>query len=1468
LGANWNESFDIKLYTTLDGSQAIIKEGDGTLDHFTYSNGVYSAETGLFITLQKLGDNTWKATTKDNIQYSFDSSLKLYKITDLNGNYLQYAYNPNGTINTITSSANEVLSFAYYTASDNSGAWTGLLKSITLPTISTDSTQRVFNYSYNSNKQLISRSSILSDSRNWMEQFGYNASGLLSSVTDGNGNQTSLQYDVNNRVNQVNYPTVNNYTEYLQYIYNISSTSVKNQLGQGSTYYYDINGLVSKTTDALGHDTNYIYDTSKYLVTQEYYYNFINGINTLITWNYAYDSKGNLTTSIDPLGHYTCYEYNSLNEITFKHVKNTDNVTDFAETQYQYDNIGNLTTEIEPDLDKTVYTYNGFGLVATESSFPYYANAQGGYMLAPRTSVTYTYDPIHHWLIQTTKPSGLSTKTLKFDGLGNPIYLEDENGNISKTGYDSLGDDIIDYQAISGVSESNPDSANWSSDPKTSNSYDLDGNTTKSISETGLETDNYYDALNRVFKTIVDPTGKNAISTEAYSYDSNGNYIDTSTDLTTGIVNSDYYNALNQEVKSVSSDSTTTYICDNVGNRIDSSTSTVGDNVINETINKFDVLGRITDTYEDAMASDIHSTMLYDILSNVTERNDGKGSDTLSVYNNNSKLQSEILSKNGNQYTTTYLYNVSDGSGNTYNSITDDNGTQQTYFNSDGDEIKEIDALSNGTTYTTLFNNSNSSSPTEDVYVGSSNQRDLSHNQYDTSAGTNNLVLSQMPASQSVSCAYNPVNVPQTEKYESDSIDRYVYAYDVFGNLKNVKDNINSLETNYTYDGANRLSTVVEGPIGLLNPTHTYSIGYSNGNISTISESINGQSLGTNYTYYDNNNLKTTAFSYGSNSTSKTEWLYDDYNRMSTQNVYDDSTNKIFSTSILYTENSNDTSYISSVENKQVTQNGFDKTLTYGYNNNAIKSITSVWDGTNLITYSYDDRERLIRENNQGAGKTWTWEYYQDGTTHGGNIHYKREYSYTTNDDPGTPSSTITYAYNDSQGWTDLLTSYNGNAITYYSGSGNPQSDGIWTYSWEAGHNLIGLSKTGTNVSFTYNQDGIRTSKAINNITTKYTLVNGCVTSATTGTNVVYFRYDSNGSPISMETGGIEYYYFKDAQSDIIGMFDHNGNVVVQYTYDAWGKLLSETDGNGNDKMSDPNFIGNTNPYRYRGYWYDEYDYSSGFGLYYLQSRYYNPLWDRFINADTADNANDNMFSYCRNNPVTNVDPTGEGSVTTAGLYRFISIHDDLPDSTTKSYTTHYGDDCYGGDQQWYMPDKFKVSHGCGSVAAANITCYYAQYYSSLSKLYKYSTLNASDFKKHMLDVYKYVGWPWSITDVLNGLKTFGKTRGVKFGINNAGASSSATLDQSVAFIENGLNSDNPVILLTEKIYNNYDQIPQWHYMTITAIQDDTSTSTRKVTIAVSSWGLCYYFDYICLYNGTHKHGPLHYSGTGFLSRP
>ena len=126
------------------------------------------------------------------------------------------------------------------------------------------------------------------------------------------------------------------------------------------------------------------------------------------------------------------------------------------------------------------------------------------------------------------------------------------------------------------------------------------------------------------------------------------------------------------------------------------------------------------------------------------------------------------------------------------------------------------------------------------------------------------------------------------------------------------------------------------------------------------------------------------------------------------------------------------------------------------------------------------------------------------------------------------------------------------------------------------------------------------------------------------------FLYDESGSPYSFIYNGTQYYYVKNLQGDVVKILNASGSVVANYSYDAWGKVTSSG-----------NVVGQYNPIRYRGYYYD-----TETGFYYLQSRYYDPTIKRFINADGYINANGdflgfNMFAYCGNNPIARFDDGG-----------------------------------------------------------------------------------------------------------------------------------------------------------------------------------------------------------------------------------
>lgn len=279
--------------------------------------------------------------------------------------------------------------------------------------------------------------------------------------------------------------------------------------------------------------------------------------------------------------------------------------------------------------------------------------------------------------------------------------------------------------------------------------------------------------------------------------------------------------------------------------------------------------------------------------------------------------------------------------------------------------------------------------------------------------------------------------------------------------------------------------------------------------------------------------------------------------------------------------------------------------------------------------YTYDSLNRLVQSDVDRNLQAYRYTYSYDA---GGNL-VSRNY-YTFDDFGPVLEETDTYTYA-SSGWKDLLVAYNGEPITY-DAIGNPLSYyGGRSFTWE-GRELQTFTNGTSTASYVYNENGIRTQKTVDGVTTSF-LVDGSTIRFSLSNNLrLWFLYYGD-ELVGFKSGNDTYYYLKNLQGDIIQIVDGDGNVVVEYEYDDWGKVLSVTG-------TLAGTVGVQNPFRYRGYYYDEES-----GLYYLNSRYYDPETGRFISADEIAylgpdglSLSFNLFVYCGNNPVMGYDPMGE----------------------------------------------------------------------------------------------------------------------------------------------------------------------------------------------------------------------------------
>ena len=441
----------------------------------------------------------------------------------------------------------------------------------------------------------------------------------------------------------------------------------------------------------------------------------------------------------------------------------------------------------------------------------------------------------------------------------------------------------------------------------------------------------------------------------------------------------------------------------------------------------------------------------------------------------------------------------------------------------------------------------------------------------------------------SVAYEYDDLDRILAVRYDGETNPGVEYLYDNMGSATLRKDNLTQVQTKQLYDFADRLCRIEEKGMGSNALDHAYEWTYDQrDNVASITETLNGTNWEINFAYNADDILTQTT--YGNNAFANT---FDALGRQ-TQRTHTVSGSTRMTTTYGYVnpDSTHTTTLLSTVRN-QGTQ--FDKTTAYIYDDRG--NITSVTANSSTTTYAYDNLGQLTRENNQAAGKTWTWTYDTAG-----NILSKSEYAYTTGS-LGTALDMITYGYADNRGWGDLLTSYDGRSFQYDE-IGNLLSDGEWTYTWSKGRQLVSMSKPGSTLTFTYDADGNRTSKTVNGVTTTYTYVDGRVTHEANGTDTIHYRYDTNGTLLSMNLNGTEYYYLYNGQRDVIGLYDANGNVVVEYTYDAWGKPLTTTG-------SLASTVGAKNPYRYRGYRYDMEN-----ERYCLRNRLYDPVLIRFTSSD------------------------------------------------------------------------------------------------------------------------------------------------------------------------------------------------------------------------------------------------------------
>ena len=486
-----------------------------------------------------------------------------------------------------------------------------------------------------------------------------------------------------------------------------------------------------------------------------------------------------------------------------------------------------------------------------------------------------------------------------------------------------------------------------------------------------------------------------------------------------------------------------------------------------------------------------------------------------------------------------------------------------------------------------------------------------------------------------------------TRQYATDGsgiTEQYSYQYDSLGRLihsrQSTADGSLIQLTQHMYDNANRLTSQSwQFGTGLYHQQYSYTgvkadgatDSSVDGTISAITTMVPGRSAITSkYEYNDLRQLEKKTVTVPDQNGTQTKV----YDRTYTYAVIaeDDGCNRMGTrlASTDYKFGSNSRSF----------------TYTYDKAGN-IKSVMAS-DSVGKL-YDYDGLGQLVKETPIGLTMyAVTYAYDTAGNirsiTRGGTTF--KSFGYTNPSWPDLLTSvtangtTKDVLYEGQSQTSDVPTS--GNPVTYYNGRD-------YHFDWSKGRQLTEAVVGGQTVKYAYDMAGVRSSKQVGDTTYTYTTLSGKVMRQAWGdNNALEFVYDDSSQPFAViykhGSAAELYYYLVNAQGDVAAILDSSGTMVASYNYDAWGSC---TVYNSSDAA-----IGDLNPLRYRGYYYD-----AETGFYYLQSRYYDPAICRFINADglfTDGFVGSNLFAYCVNDPVNTVDPTGNFAITaTVALITF-----------------------------------------------------------------------------------------------------------------------------------------------------------------------------------------------------------------------
>ena len=609
-----------------------------------------------------------------------------------------------------------------------------------------------------------------------------------------------------------------------------------------------------------------------------------------------------------------------------------------------------------------------------------------------------------------------------------------------------------------------------------------------------------------------------------------------------------------------------------------------------------------------------------------------------------------------------------DSKGNYVAEETDENGNNTKYtYDANGNKS----SITNGNNVKTSYTYDSSDNATSITTDGASNKYDydyqgnvesISHNNFSFKFNYNEynkLLSTYVGDSQIVSNTYSPYNGNLLKvSYANGSV--ISYTYDEYNNVTNIKCNDN-IVAEYTYNKNGQISVCNDSESG----ETTYYYYDCNGNLegqfilgkdSTLANSVTTDENGNTVEKTEiGNNTRTITSGTDSDGKSfvdynglKTTEEKDEFGRTTsilTKGIKDNKDYKVEYTYADGKETNSTSKAISSLTQSFDTKTVASYTYSYDENGNIImvaqdSKLTGVETEDGVTNrYYYDSKNQLVEEYDYVHNFHINYSFDNDGNIL--TVHRQPADSSAT----GKPHGNY-YCYDDKE-WRDKLTNINGTNITYDE-IGNPLNyrDGM-SFTWKNGRWLSTTTLSdGTKITYRYNANGMRTQKKVGSkVTDYYYDSNNNLIAEKTDSATLFFYYDTENSPVALSYNGKMFYYVKNLKGDIVKILDEDGISYASYVYDSWGNILEE--------KGEP-ILRRLNPLRYRGYVYDE-----DTAMYYLQSRYYDPITGRFINADDTAYIGSsgtvlscNIFVYCENNPINLYDYTGNCCYLDGGIIK------------------------------------------------------------------------------------------------------------------------------------------------------------------------------------------------------------------------